>query len=175
MRGARPTIHRVRSTIGRSGLPSPGAVLYASPYRARAPRRHLLPPGEGPRPKQTSNLTTRPEAAPYLNLRPAPRTQFGQMCLMRRGWSLTQAFRCERHPRLRELRWLRKIFLIAQLPLLAKEGNMPAPRTYGTMVGYGLQVGLILLTARRSGDRHRATVRWIERWRQTPGVARSHR
>src|SRR5262249_60295335 len=73
MRGARPTIHQVPSTIGRSGLPSPGAS------------RHPLPEGEGAPPKQASNLTTRPEAAPYLNLRPTPRSQFGQMCLVRRG------------------------------------------------------------------------------------------
>src|SRR5215831_17951373 len=38
--------------------------------------------------------------------------------LERTGWSLTEALSCERPPRLRELRCLREIFLVAQPPLL---------------------------------------------------------
>src|SRR6516165_5353594 len=35
----------------------------------------------------------------------------------------------------------------------------------GTMIGYGLQTGLILFTARRSGDRHRAALARLGRRR----------
>src|SRR5262245_6017807 len=40
----------------------------------------------------------------------------------RTGWSLTRNLTCERPPRLREFRWLRGIFLLAQPPLLTRRG-----------------------------------------------------
>jgi hypothetical protein len=58
----------------------------------------------------------------------------------RTGWSLTNHIFglrferrvCERPPRLHETRMLRDIFLIAQPPLLCKEGNIGSLLTLAT-------------------------------------------
>src|SRR5262245_32349058 len=49
----------------------------------------------------------------------------------RTGWSRTEPFHRTRPPRLRRLRWLRAIFLLAQPPLLTRRGLSPLWTRHG--------------------------------------------